>query len=72
MKVVERKYTVEQKEDCCGRAGHDDQYLIIETHDGGGGEYFVIETERWAIDDIDIFCADLKKIFGKPKKEKSQ
>lgn len=42
----------------------DIQELIIETGDNGGGKYFVLKTNRWAIDDIDEmvkFLKDFKK-----------
>lgn len=46
---IAAKYTFHQERDCCGE-GDEDNYLEIETHDGGGGQYLVIKTERWAIE----------------------
>lgn len=42
-----------------------DQVLTINTADAGGGNYIVLETERWAIDkeDIDKFAALLKRVL---------
>lgn len=37
-----------QEGDCCG--GGDSQYLTLTSHDGGGGAYWTLKTERWAID----------------------
>jgi hypothetical protein len=38
-----------QPNDCCddGTLGHQ---IEIETHDGGGGKYLTIKTERWSFD----------------------
>lgn len=49
--------------------GDDGQCLKAYTEDSGAGSYLVIETERWAIDsdDIDKFCATLKKICNTPE-----
>jgi hypothetical protein len=60
------KITVSQPEDCCGSPDADEQYLAIETADGGGGKYIVIQTDRWALDsdsDIDALAAHLKEIM---------
>lgn len=76
MEIISKKLSIsyEQEEDCDGRSTHSEQYLNVETCDGGGsgreayggGEYFVISTERWAIIDrdeahkmIDRICDDL-------------
>jgi hypothetical protein len=55
-----------QDEDCCGRASELGQEITISTHDGGGGPYVVIQTERWAMDDdkeIGELAAKLKAIL---------
>jgi hypothetical protein len=39
----------QRPEDLDGRIGHDQQTIQINTHDGGAGDYVVISTERWAI-----------------------
>jgi hypothetical protein len=61
--------TWEQDNDCCD---DDDtgQFLHIESQDGGGGNYIVIKTDRWAIDDekeIDEFAKTLKKFLRRIK-----
>ena len=45
------------------------QSIKISTDDGGGGSYIIIETERWAMDsdEIDKFCACLKRIVAIPE-----
>lgn len=57
---------LEQEEDCCGRTTTDTQFLKAESLDGGGGDYVVLETERWAISSkadghalIDQICNEL-------------
>ncbi len=42
--------TYSQENDCCddGTIG---QFIEIESHDGGGGKYFTIKTERWSFND---------------------
>ena len=37
--------------DCCGPIGESVNEMTIEFHDGGGGFYPVISTNRWALDD---------------------
>ena len=64
MKIVDLKVTLEQEEDCCGRVSEDSQHIVIEVQDGGGGPYLVLETSRWAIDDIDAFTAKLREILA--------
>jgi hypothetical protein len=49
-KVVEWEKNVEQEGDC---GSSEPQNLRLSMTDGGGGAYFVIETERWAFSDID-------------------
>ena len=45
---VEHQYT--QEEDSNGRTGMNIQEITIKAEDAGGGFYFVIETERWAVE----------------------
>jgi len=71
-----------QDEDCCGRNGEDGQdgqELFVHFEDGGGGFYFVLNTERWAVDAddgffkwINEFCENLNdnSFWGKDQKEK--
>jgi hypothetical protein len=58
MKLVESKFVFQQDNDCCDDGKHDYdtgcQYLTVETHDGGGGVYLTIKTERWALDLEDL------------------
>jgi len=52
-------YTQEQD-----NMSNEQQFIEISTHDGGGGTYLTIKTERWAFDDIDEFISllnDFKK-----------
>jgi hypothetical protein len=56
-KLVELNATYMQEGDCCG--GADSQFLRIFTHDGGGGQYYSIKTERWVFDNLE----ELKKVF---------
>ena len=54
----EFKVTFSQDADCCTSK---DQFLTIKTDDGGGGDFFVIETERWAFDSITELIMLLKR-----------
>lgn len=67
IKMVETKDSWMQDNDCCDS---DDcgQYLNVSTEDGGGGPFLIIETKRWAIDDIDGFCELLKKTLNRVEK----
>ena len=42
--------TFTQDTDCCSS---EDQFITIKTQNGGGGDYFVINTDRWAFDCIE-------------------
>lgn len=59
------KTTLTQEQDTWGDKADGDQYLSVDTPDSGGGNYLVIETERWAMDkdDIDAFAQTLKDIL---------
>jgi hypothetical protein len=50
-----------QEPDCCDPS-EDDQILNIEVCDGGDGEYYIIHTERWAIDDLGELLALFKSL----------
>ena len=77
--INDMKITLAQDEDSCGRTGHQDQVLEVEFQDAGGGFYYVLKTERWAIDqdDLSLFkalgdmCKELDKgsIFKEEEKE---
>lgn len=49
MKLEQTKSVFSQENDTCDE-GDFGQYLSVETHDGGGGVYITISTERWALD----------------------
>ena len=58
----EFKLTFAQDADCLSTA---DQFLTIKTNNGGGGDFFVIETERWSFDSFD----ELIELFNKFKEK---
>lgn len=76
MKIVGMTVQLEQEGDCCG--GESWQYLDVEIADGGGGPYFVLKTDRWALDcdDLTRFQSKLEELLAfykkddDPKKEK--
>ena len=45
--------TLYQEVDCCSSGDVNEITLTVE--DGGGGPYFVISTERWAMDGVEEF-----------------
>ena len=57
--------TYTQDEDSAGRVGESVQVLTVEAVNAGGGCYFVIETERWAFDDIGDFDKLMKDFRGR-------
>ena len=61
----ELQMTFTQEADCCDNR---EQYLTIKTQDGGGGDFYVIETERWAFDNIPELIGILMKFYTKHKK----
>jgi hypothetical protein len=66
----EFEMTFTQDSDCCDSG--DGQFLKIKTQNGGGGDFFVIETERWAIDNIAELITTLKKFQMKHQLVKSK
>jgi hypothetical protein len=54
--------TFTQDKDCCSL---EDQFITIKTQNGGGGDFFVIETDRWAFDRLE----ELMRILYKFKHE---
>lgn len=50
--------TFTQEADCCDLK---EQYITIKTQNGGGGDFYVIETERWAFDSITELIMTLKR-----------
>ena len=61
-----------QEEDCCGYGNELAQTLSIESHDGGGGWYWTIKTDRWAFDSVEELAEQLKKVTDKLKNIKSE
>lgn len=59
----ELQMTFTQEADCCDNR---EQYLTIKTQDGG--DFYVIETERWAFDNIPELIGILMKFYTKHKK----
>jgi hypothetical protein len=63
----ELKMTFTQDTDCCS---NEEQFLTIFTDNGGGGDFFVIETKRWSFDNIEEFIRilyEFKKSHDKIK-----
>ena len=66
----ELKMTFTQDSDC---TTDEEQYLTIFTDNGGGGDFFVIETKRWSFDNIEDFIRilyEVKKNHDKIKVKK--
>ena len=61
--------TFTQDADCCDRR---DQFLTIKTENGGGGDFYVIETERWAFDNIPELMNTLLRFYSKHQNVKSK
>lgn len=61
----ELQMTFTQDPDCCDNR---EQYLTIKTQNGGGGDFYVIETERWAFDNIPEMIAVLMKFYKSHRK----
>lgn len=55
----EFQMTFTQDSDCCDSG--DGQFLTIKTQNGGGGDFYVIETQRWAFDSITELIMTLKR-----------
>ena len=65
----EFKVTFAQDADCNST---EDQFLTIKTDNGGGGDFYVIETERWAFDSIDEIVELINKFKEKHEKIKEE
>jgi len=50
--IIDQEFniTFTQDKDCCSV---EEQFITIKTENGGGGDFFVIETQRWAFDSIE-------------------
>jgi hypothetical protein len=66
----EFEMTFTQDSDCCDSGNG--QFLKIKTQNGGGGDFFIIETERWAFDNISELVTILKKFQMKHQLVKSK
>lgn len=64
------KMTFTQDGDCCDT--NHEQYITIKTENGGGGDFFVIETERWAFDNIPELITTLMRFHTKYQLIKSK
>lgn len=60
IQLTEAKLTYYQEQDSCYDNGNP-QYITIEKIDAGAGFYYVINTERWAFDDIDELVELIKR-----------
>jgi hypothetical protein len=66
----EFQMTFTQDSDCCDSG--DGQFLTIKTQNGGGGDFYVIETERWAFDNIPELMNTLLRFYSKHQNVKSK
>jgi hypothetical protein len=53
--------TFTQEADTSAPGGDGYQNMIVREEDGGGGSFYLIETERWAFDSIDEIIAILRR-----------
>lgn len=53
-----------QEKDCCD-SGAFDQEIKIQSHDGGGGKFFTIKTDRWAFESAGELEALIKDAIGR-------
>ena len=65
--TLEMTYT--QEADCCTT---EEQYLTIKTDNGGGGDFYVIETKRWAFDTVEEIIELLNQFKEKHLKIKEE
>ena len=65
--TLEMTYT--QEVDCCTT---EEQYLTIKTDNGGGGDFYVIETKRWAFDTVEEIIELLNQFKEKHLKIKEE
>lgn len=61
--------TFAQDSDCCTT---EDQFITIKTDNGGGGDFYVIETKRWAFDTIEELLEIINKFKEKHDKIKEE
>ena len=65
----EFKVTFAQDADC---QTTEDQFLTIKTDNGGGGDFYVIETKRWAFDTVEEIIELLNQFKEKHLKIKDE
>jgi hypothetical protein len=58
------KLTFSQESDSC-ESRDDGQFLTIRTEDAGGGNFFIINTKRWAVSNIDEMIETLNQFKEK-------
>ena len=58
MLLQKLKITFTQDNDCMENSDVG-QFLEIYTENGGGGDYFILQTERWAFDNIEELITTL-------------
>jgi hypothetical protein len=59
--VVGATIIFEQDSDCCA-TNTLGQWITVKIEDGGGGQFYVIETERWAFDSPEQLMVLLNKV----------
>jgi hypothetical protein len=59
--------TFTQEADCCS---NEEQFLTIKTDNGGGGDFYVLETKRWSFDTIEELIETLNSFKEKHNKIK--
>lgn len=70
IEVAALSVMLQQEQDCCAPGDYQD--IEVEIVDGGGGQYIVIKTQRWAIDDPEAFAALLRKWLAMVKDGKGE
>lgn len=53
-----------QEKDCCDDRAFD-QEIEIQSHDGGGGKFFTLKTDRWAFESVEELEALIKDAIGR-------
>ncbi len=61
MKLTKQEFT--QDMHCCGPADQNAKFAI-EIHDGGGGEYIVMQAEHWSFEGVDDIRALADKLIS--------
>lgn len=64
--LTESRFEFVQDADCCADSS-DAQVLEVEVHDGGGGKFFRLKTEGFAVDsgaDLESLFVEIRKLYG--------